>query len=98
MKASKKKWVKQWEGKLTMTPHSLRVMYTQQQLWCCCGDSDIVICDTRSLSREIRSVQLGGINDVAEMINGNAIVASDKGRFLVNCAIGNDFFVEVLVM
>ena len=69
-------------------------------LWCCCGDSGIVIYETDDgqCQRCSWTTQLGCINDVTEMISGDAIVASDEGLFQVNGAIGNDFFVEVLVM
>ena len=73
--ASMNQWVKQAEKQLTSMPEGLRVI--NQQLWCCCRDAGIVVFDSElQQQRTIPPGAMGLVCDVAEMSNGDVIVAA----------------------
>ena len=83
--ASMNQWVKQAEKQLTSMPEGLRVI--NQQLWCCCRDAGIVIFDSElQQQRIIPSDDIGDVYDVAEMSNGDVVMASRHG--LYHCSNG----------
>ena len=72
-----KQWVKQAEKKLPSKPQGLRVI--NQQLWCCCGKAGIVVFDTEhQQQRAIPADDMGYVCDVAEMSNGDVVIATDN--------------------
>ena len=89
--ASAKQWVKQAEEKLPVWSHQgLRVI--NQQLWCCCGDAGIVVFDSElQQQRAIPTAGMGDVFDVAEMSNGDVVIASGNNglyhRYNGGCTI-----------
>ena len=83
--ASTRQWVKQAEKKLPGWPQGLRVI--NQQLWCCCRDAGIVIFDSE-LQQQHTIWGAGAVlvYDVAEMSNGDVVMASRYG--LYHCSNG----------
>ena len=78
--ASVKQWVKQAEKELPCDPQSLRVI--NQQLWSCCGDAGIVVFDSElQQQRTIPAADIGYLRDVAEMSNGDVVIASGPGLY-----------------
>ena len=78
--ASTKQWVKQAEKKL---PGGLRVI--NQQLWCCCGYAGIVVLDSElQQQRTIPAADMGDVWDVAEMSNGDVIIATENGVYYMH--------------
>ena len=74
---SKKQWVKQAEQKIP-SARCLRVI--NQQLWCCCHDAGVVVLDSHlQQQRTIPSGDMGEVMDVAEMSNGDILIAATKG-------------------
>ena len=64
-------------------PRGLRVI--NQQLWCCCWDKGIVIFDSElQQQRTIPAGEMGKVHDVAEMNNGDIIIASDDGLYHIS--------------
>ena len=75
-----KQWVKQAGRKLPSWPHSLRVI--NEQLWCCCQDVGIVVFDGElQQQRTIPADDIGYVCDVAEMSNGDVVIATDEGLY-----------------
>ena len=76
-----KQWVKQAEEMLPSETAGLRVI--KQQLWCCCGDAGIVIfdCELQQQQRTIPAADMGAVYDVAEMSNGDVLIAASNGLF-----------------
>ena len=79
--AAQKQWVKQAEVKLPHFPCSVRGI--NQQLWCCCGNAGIVVLDHSDLKqlRTIPAGDMGNVRDVAEMCDGDVVIAASKGLF-----------------
>ena len=72
-------WVKQAETELPGRPEGLRVI--NQQLWCCGGDAGIVIFDSElQQQRTIPAAKMGRVWDVAEMSNGDVIIAATSAE------------------
>ena len=81
--ASTKQWLKQAERQLSAWPEALRVI--NQQLWCCCGDAGVLVFDGKLQHQ--RTVPLGDIEyvrDVAEMSNGDVIIAASNGLYHIS--------------
>ena len=81
--ASTKQWVKKAEEKLPGWPECLRVI--NEQLWCCCGDAGLVVFDSELQPQ--RSLLVGDmkcIRDVAQMSNGDVIIAAATGLFHIS--------------
>ena len=79
--ASMKQWVKQAEKELSPCPQGMRVI--NQQLWCCCDDAGIVNFDSElQQQRSIPADDIGKVFDVAEMRNGDVIIATDNGLYV----------------
>ena len=75
-----KQWVKQAEKKLLTRPEGLRVI--NQQLWCCCGDAGITVFDSElQQQRNILADDMGGVYDVAEISNGDVVIAAPAGLY-----------------
>ena len=75
-----KQWVKQAETKLPPSPLCLRVI--NKQLWCCCGKAGIVVFDTEhQQQRAIPADDMGYVCDVAEMSNGDVVIAASQGLY-----------------
>lgn len=76
-------WTRRAEVKLPSGPHAMRVI--KQQLWCCVGSAGIAIYSgdlhNQTAQRRILSRQMTFVHDVAEMKNGDVLIASDKGLF-----------------
>ena len=62
-------------------PESLRVI--NQQLWCCSGFDDIVVFDSELQQQRsiILDADIGDVADVAEMSNGDVIIAAANGLY-----------------
>ena len=82
--ASMTHWVKQAETELPEDePKSLRVI--NQQLWCCCGDEGIVIYDSElQQQRTIPAADMNEVFDVAEMSNGDVVIAARNGLYHIH--------------
>ena len=75
----KVQWVKQAEQR---TPHGARLRVINEQLWCCCYNNGIVILDSHlQEQRTIPAGDMGDVMDVAEMSNGDIVIASTKGLY-----------------
>ena len=75
-----KQWMEQADTKLSSKPKTLRVI--NQQLWCCCGDAGIVIVDSElQQQRTIPAGDMDDVCDVAEMSNGDIIIAARAGLY-----------------
>ena len=75
-----KQWVKQAATLLPQRPAGLRVI--NQQLWCCCGNAGIVVFDSElQQQRTIPAVDMGYVYDVAEMSNGDIVIAAENGLY-----------------
>ena len=58
----------------------LRLRVINQQLWCCCGDAGIVVFDSElQQQRAIPAGEMGTVYDVAEMNNGDVVIAARNG-------------------
>ena len=78
--ATVKQWVNQAERQLPSLPQSLRVI--NQQLWCCCNDGGIVVFDSElQQQRTILAGDMGDVRDVADMSNGDAVIATGRGLY-----------------
>ena len=79
--ASEKQWVRQAEKKLFSGTRGLRVI--NQQLWCCCCDAGIAVFDSElQQQRTIPAGDMKCVYDVAEMSNGEVIIAAgDNGLY-----------------
>ena len=74
-----KQWVKQAEKELPRWAESLRVI--NQQLWCCCCHDGIVVFDSElQRLRTIPAADMGRVWDVAEMSNGDVIIAATSAE------------------
>ena len=74
-------WVKQAESEMPPVFEGLRVI--NQQLWCCCGDVGIMVFDSElQQQRTIPAGGMGHVNDIAEMSNGDVIIAAENGLYL----------------
>ena len=61
-------------------PEGLRVI--NQQLWCCRRDAGIVVFDSEfQQQRTIPAADMGAVFDVAQMSNGDVIIATVNGLF-----------------
>ena len=73
-------WAEQCHDDLPASPAGLRAI--NQQLWCCCREAGIVVFD-----RELQLLYLllcdgmGNVCDVAEMSNGDVVIAASNGLF-----------------
>ena len=75
--ASTRQWVKQAETKLPKWLRALRVI--NQQLWCCCGHAGIVVFDSElQQQRTIPAGDMSTVFDVAEMNNGDVVIAAAR--------------------
>ena len=82
--ASSKRWVQRAEIQLPasllgeeLSYEGLRVI--NQQLWCCSGDAGIVVFDSElQQQRTIPAADMGDVSDVAEMSNGDVVIATDN--------------------
>ena len=87
-----KQWVRQAQKKLPSRPQAVRVI--NQQLWCCCYDDGIVILDRELWHQNtISTADMGWVWDVAEMSNGDVVIATDDGLYHYSngeCHILND--------
>ena len=84
--ANTKQWVKQAEKKLPAWPRSLRVM--NQQLWCCCDDAGILVFDSElQQQRIIPAGDMKCVYDVAEMSNGDVIIAAGDNGLYHRCNV-----------
>ena len=73
-------WVKQAEKKLPQRSRGLRVI--NQQLWCCCGDAGIVVFDSElQQQRTIPAGDMRYVRDVAQMSNGDVVIAAGNGLY-----------------
>ena len=78
--ASTKQWMKQAEQKLFSGVRGLRVI--NQQLWCCCRDAGIVVFDSELQQQcTIPAAGMDSVWDVAEMSNGDVIIAARTGLY-----------------
>ena len=65
---------------LPAVPSHLRVI--KQQLWCCCDGDGIVVLDTDlQQQRTIPAGEMCNVHDVAEMENGDVIIAASGGLY-----------------
>ena len=65
---------------LRIEPEGLRVI--KQQLWCCCQGAGIVVLDSElQHQRTIPAGEMGWVYDVAEMSNGDVVIAADNGLY-----------------
>ena len=81
--ASMKQWVKQAETPLPSMPERLRVI--NQQLWCCCAGAGIVVFDSElQQQRTIPAGDMGCVYDVAEMSDGDVVIAASKGLYHID--------------
>ena len=61
-------------------PQDLRVI--NQQLWCCGGGAGIVVFDSElQQQRTIPAADMGLVYGVAEMRNGDVVIAASKGLY-----------------
>ena len=80
---SAKQWVRQQVTELTSENPNLRVI--NQQLWCCCGNAEIVVFDSElQQQRTIPAAKMGYVFDAAEMSNGDVVIAADDGLYLIS--------------
>ena len=78
----KKRWLQGNSTELpnNCLPSALRVI--NQQLWCCCGEAGILVFDSElKRNRTIPAGNMGGVHDVAEMSNGDVVIAAGHGLF-----------------
>ena len=81
-KSLEHQWTKEKELELPATPDSVRVI--NEQIWCCCTGSGIIVFDSDLQKQE--SIEIEGITfvmDIASMSNGDIVVAHAKGLFHV---------------
>ena len=78
-KVSAKRWVKRAEKQLPAMP--LVLLVSNQQLWCCCGDAGIVVFDNNFQQQRIVRACASYVYDVAEMSNGDVVIASADGLY-----------------
>ena len=72
--------MEQADTTLSSKPKTLRVI--NQQLWCCCGDAGIVIVDSElQQQRTIPAGDMDDVCDVAEMSNGDIVIAARAGLY-----------------
>ena len=82
---SKVRWVRHAVQKLPSAPQALRVI--NEQLWCCCGAAGIVVFDSElGEQRTVAAADMGPFNDVAELSNGDVIIATDNWLYTKNSA------------
>ena len=75
-----KQWAKQAETKLPGRLGGLRVI--NQQLWCCCCSAGIVVFDSElQQQRIIPARDMKYMHDVAEMSNGDVVIAAGTGLY-----------------
>ena len=75
-----RKWVACAATKLPSRPKSLKLI--NQQLWCCCGWSGIVVFDIKRHHQfNIARGEMGKVYDVAQMSNGNVLIATPSGLY-----------------
>ena len=75
-----KQWVRQAQKKLPSRPQAVRVI--NQQLWCCCVGTDIVVFDSElQQQRAIPADDMGTVYDVAEMSNCDVVIAAYEGLY-----------------
>ena len=71
-----------------------------QQLWCCCDRDGIVVLDPSDLRplQTIPAGDMGSVHDVAEMRDGDIVIAASEGLFH-DTMNGKDFgeFINVFV-
>ena len=78
--ASMKQWAQRMQNDLPCDPQGLRVI--NQQLWCCCGDAGIVVFDSElQQQRTIPAGDMGDVRDVADMSNGDVVIATGRGLY-----------------
>ena len=76
-----KRWIKSAQADLPQAGYGgLRVI--KQQLWCCCGEAGIMVFDSALQKQRIIPVQaMKGVNDVAEISNGDVLIAAWQGIY-----------------
>ena len=82
LEAAQKLWVRLTKVKLhAPIVSSMRVI--NQQLWCCCDRDGIVVLDPSDLKRlqTIPAGDMGDVHDMAEMCEGDVVIAAEKGLF-----------------
>ena len=69
------------QTELPCDPQGLRVI--NQHLWCCCGDAGIVVFDGELQQQRttVPPADMGTVYDVAEMSNGDVVIAAQGGLF-----------------
>ena len=73
-------WRKNEEKERPSNVEGLRVIH--QQLWCCCGDAGIVVFDSElQQQRTTPADDMGNVWDVAEMSNGDVVIAAHNGLY-----------------
>ena len=78
--ASMKQWVKRAERLVPRWSKGLRAI--NQQLWCCCAGAGIVIFDSElQQQRIIPADDMKYVHNVAEMSNGDVIIAAYTGLY-----------------
>ena len=78
--ASMKQLVKRAENELPSRSWGLRVI--NQQLWLCCGNAGIVVFDSElQQQRTIPAADMYVVSDVAEMSNGDVVIAAVRGLY-----------------
>ena len=71
------------QAKVTIPYRVQSVRVINQQLWCCCDDAGIVNFDSElQQQRSIPADDIGKVFDVAEMRNGDVIIATDNGLYV----------------
>ena len=81
-KCLENEWIKEKEFQLPASPYAVRVI--NEQIWCCCTGSGIIVFDSDLQKQE--SIEIEGITfvrDIASMSNGDIVVAHAKGLFHV---------------
>ena len=82
-KSLENQWIKEKEFELPAEPRSVRVI--NEQIWCCCCSSGIIVFD--SDLKKLESFAIEGttwVNDVARMSNGQIVIADGTGLFHVD--------------
>ena len=79
--ASTKQWAQRMQNDLPCDPQGMRVI--NQQLWCCCGDACIRVFDSELQWQRttLPAADMGTVYDVAEMSNGDVVIAAQRGLF-----------------
>lgn len=81
---SGKQWTKERATKLPAYPRALRVI--KQQLWCCMEQEGIAIYRPDLHHQQtIACPGMGIANDVAQLADGNLMIAAENGLYRTDC-------------